>query len=197
MDGRPIGLAIETSGNVGTVAMNDVDPPRLIQFTEGLAHGKQLLPSIESLLKESKAGPPDFLAVGTGPGSYTGLRIGVTVARTLAWNWECPLLGINSLTALAYAAGYQRKPVVALVDAKQGEDKSTAGAMTMPPGVPQEAPSAWTAYLCVADCDAAVDQARGLGGSIVLEPMVGGPMRFAGVLDPTGAYVTLAEYLPA
>jgi len=116
-----VGLAIETSSDVGTVALDDQDPPRVARFTEGLSHGKLLLPSIESLLKAAGLRRPDYVAVGIGPGSYTGLRIGVTVARTLAWTWEVPLLGIGSLTALALEAGWQARPVVTLVDAKQGE----------------------------------------------------------------------------
>jgi len=116
-----VGLAIETSSDVGTVALDDEDPPRVVRFTEGLSHGKLLLPSIESLLKSAGLRRPDYVAVGIGPGSYTGLRIGVTVARTLAWTWEVPLLGIGSLTALALEAGWQARPVVTLVDAKQGE----------------------------------------------------------------------------
>jgi len=116
-----VGLALETSGDVGTVALDDQDPPRVVRFTEGLAHGKLLLPSVENLLKQAGLRRPDYVAVGIGPGSYTGLRIGVTVARTLAWTWECPLLGIGSLTALALEAGWQARPVVTLVDAKQGE----------------------------------------------------------------------------
>jgi tRNA threonylcarbamoyladenosine biosynthesis protein TsaB len=116
-----IGLALETSGDVGTVALDAQDPPSVLRFTEGMAHGKLLLPSVEDLLKQAGLRRPDYVAVGIGPGSYTGLRIGVTVARTLAWTWECPLLGIGSLTALALEAGWQARPVVTLVDAKQGE----------------------------------------------------------------------------
>jgi len=116
-----VGLALETSSDVGTVALDDQDPPRVLRFTEGMAHGKLLLPSVENLLKQAGLRRPDYVAVGIGPGSYTGLRIGVTVARTLAWTWECPLLGIGSLTALALEAGWQARPVVTLVDAKQGE----------------------------------------------------------------------------
>lgn len=116
-----VGLAIETSSDVGTVALDDQDPPRTIRFTEGLSHGKLLLPSIESLLKLAGLRRPDYVAVGIGPGSYTGLRIGVTVARTLAWTWEVPLLGIGSMSALALDSGWQARPVVTLVDAKQGE----------------------------------------------------------------------------
>lgn len=121
MDAMPIGLAIETSGNVGTVALDVGSSIQTLRFTEGLAHGKLLLPSIERLLEDAGLTVPDYVAVGVGPGSYTGLRIGVTVARTMAWTWEVPLLGISSLTALACTAGTQFKTVVTLVDAKQGE----------------------------------------------------------------------------
>ena len=121
MSSHPIGLAIETSGNVGSVAIDDVDPARTVRFTEGLAHGKMLLPAVEELLNTAGARKPDYLAVGIGPGSYTGLRIGVTVARTLAWTWECPLLAIPSLMGLATVAGRTKKTVVTVVDAKQGE----------------------------------------------------------------------------
>jgi tRNA threonylcarbamoyladenosine biosynthesis protein TsaB len=116
-----VGLALETSGDVGTVALDDTTPHRVLRFTEGMAHGKLLLPSVEDLLKQAGLRRPDYVAVGIGPGSYTGLRIGVTVARTLAWTWEVPLLGIHSLTALALEAGWQARPVTTLVDAKQGE----------------------------------------------------------------------------
>ena len=116
-----IGLALETSGDVGTVALDPQDPPSVLRFTEGMAHGKLLLPSVEDLLKQAGLRRPDYVAVGIGPGSYTGLRIGVTVARTLAWTWEVPLLGIGSMTALALESGWQARPVVTLVDAKQGE----------------------------------------------------------------------------
>jgi tRNA threonylcarbamoyladenosine biosynthesis protein TsaB len=116
-----VGLALETSGEAGTVALDHEQPPAMLRFTEGMAHGKLLLPSVENLLKQAGLRRPDYVAVGIGPGSYTGLRIGVTVARTLAWTWECPLLGIGSLTALALEADWQARPVVTLVDAKQAE----------------------------------------------------------------------------
>ena len=121
MSSTPIGLALETSGNEGSVALDDVDPARTFRFTEGMAHGKMLLPSAERLMADAGIKRPDYVAIGIGPGSYTGLRIGVTVARTLAWTWDCPLLGIPSLTALASQVGLTRKTVVTAVDAGQGE----------------------------------------------------------------------------
>ena len=121
MTGNLVGLAIETSGNIGSVALGGTEPAQVIRFTEGLAHGKLLLPSMEKLLKDAGLKAPDFVAVGVGPGSYTGLRIGVTVARTMAWTWECPLLGISSLSSIAAQVEEPRRPIVTLVDARQGD----------------------------------------------------------------------------
>lgn len=135
MDGMPVGIAIETSGREGSVALGLPESSPCVRFTEGLAHGKLLLPSIEQLLEDAGLRAPDFVAVGVGPGSYTGLRIGVTVARTLAWTWECPLLGISSLSALAHGAGPQDRPVATLLDAHQGE--FYAATFRWSEGVPQ------------------------------------------------------------
>ncbi len=116
-----VGLSIDTSGSVGSVAVDDLEPVRAKRFSEGLVHGKALLPSVELILKEARLKKPDYIAVGLGPGSYTGLRIGVTVARTLAWTWEVPLLGICSMTGVAYGAGPRRCPVAIVLDAHQKE----------------------------------------------------------------------------
>ena len=120
MNTSTVGLAIDTSSSVGSVSLDDIDPPRQKRFSEGLEHGKALLPSVEELLAQAGLRKPSFLSVGLGPGSYTGLRIGVTVARTLAWTWEVPLLGICSLTSIAYGAG-PRRSLVAVVSHIGGE----------------------------------------------------------------------------
>ncbi|MDQ0063517.1 tRNA (adenosine(37)-N6)-threonylcarbamoyltransferase complex dimerization subunit type 1 TsaB [Paenibacillus harenae] len=64
-----------------------------------VAHLKQLLASC-GVTEQSLAG----IAVGKGPGSYTGMRIAVSVAKTLAWVWKKPLVGVSSLEAIAYGA---------------------------------------------------------------------------------------------
>ncbi|CAB4885341.1 MAG: VOC family protein [Actinobacteria bacterium] len=80
---------------------------------------------------------------------------------------------------------------VASLEAKEGHDKSVAGAMTMPPAVPAEAPSYWSIYIAVEDCDAATRRACELGGAEFLPPMAMGDMRFSGIADPTGAMLML------
>ena len=66
-------------------------------------HSKRLMPTIESLFKQVNRTPKelDLIAVAEGPGSYTGVCIGVTVAKVLAWTLNKPLVGVSSLEILA------------------------------------------------------------------------------------------------
>lgn len=69
-------------------------------------HSVRTVPEIQALLRDHGVRPEALaaVAVGRGPGSYTGVRIAVTVAKTLAWAWDKPLIGVSSLEALAYGA---------------------------------------------------------------------------------------------
>ena len=62
-------------------------------LTEGRQLSKFLLPSIQSILQASK---PDFIAIGTGPGSFTGSRVGGIVAQSLSYGWNIPLISFSS-----------------------------------------------------------------------------------------------------
>jgi uncharacterized protein len=75
---------------------------------------------------------------------------------------------------------------LATLPAKDGEDKTNAGAMTTPPGVPDEAPNVWMVYFAVDDCDTSMAAAQELGGQVFLPAMDMGPGRFGGLVDPTG-----------
>ncbi|TMV50822.1 tRNA (adenosine(37)-N6)-threonylcarbamoyltransferase complex dimerization subunit type 1 TsaB [Paenibacillus mesophilus] len=97
-------LAIDTSTAVLTLALSaegKLIAERCSQAERN--HSIKLLPEIDDMLKEAGIAPSelDAVAVGDGPGSYTGVRIGVTVAKTFAWTLGIPVYGVSSLEALA------------------------------------------------------------------------------------------------
>ena len=79
---------------------------RELFLPEGLVHGREVLAGIAALLREARlpARGLDGLAVSLGPGSYTGIRVGVTAAKTLAFALRIPLVGISSHEVLAAGA---------------------------------------------------------------------------------------------
>ncbi|MCD1259558.1 tRNA (adenosine(37)-N6)-threonylcarbamoyltransferase complex dimerization subunit type 1 TsaB [Paenibacillus athensensis] len=100
-------LALDTSTASLTIAV--LEQGRVLGELNTVAernHSIGLLPNIRQLLGELGLKPRDLeaVAVGQGPGSYTGVRIGVSTAKTFAWALGIPLLGVSSLEALAYGA---------------------------------------------------------------------------------------------
>ncbi len=86
-------------------------------------HGRGLLPLIRDLLRVAGLRPGDLgaIGIGLGPGSFTGLRIGLTAAKTLAFAVGCPLFGLDSLEAIARNAPDDARMVVAVNDAQRGD----------------------------------------------------------------------------
>ncbi|QUE86370.1 tRNA (adenosine(37)-N6)-threonylcarbamoyltransferase complex dimerization subunit type 1 TsaB [Exiguobacterium alkaliphilum] len=84
-------------------------------------HAVTLMPMIEQLMAVVKWTPAELerVIVTTGPGSYTGIRIGVTTAKTLAYTLQIPLVGVSALRLMA-AAPNTDLPVVSLIDARRG-----------------------------------------------------------------------------
>jgi tRNA threonylcarbamoyladenosine biosynthesis protein TsaB len=82
-----------------------------------------LLPAIDRLLRRTGVGVADLagFAIAIGPGSFTGLRIGVATVKGLAYGSQAPVAAVSTLAALARAAGAGQEPVVALLDARRGE----------------------------------------------------------------------------
>jgi tRNA threonylcarbamoyladenosine biosynthesis protein TsaB len=120
----PCLLAIETSGTVGSVAL--ATPARCVAelvVEAGQSHSQQLLPAIDRLLQQAGIDWPqiDGIAVSLGPGSFTGLRIGLSTAKGLAMAAAKPLLGVPSLDALANQGKGQGLPICALIDARKKE----------------------------------------------------------------------------
>ena len=85
-------------------------------------HSQVLLAMVQELLASASISPQqlDAVAVGQGPGSFTGLRIGVGVGQGLAYGSDCPMIGVSSLAALALAAP-EEGVVLAGIDARMGE----------------------------------------------------------------------------
>ncbi len=95
--------AFETSSQVGEVALLDPEGAcRTARMSAALSHGRDLLPSLSALLAEAGRAPEDLdlLAVDCGPGSYTGIRVGVTAAKTLAFALGKPVVPVDSLRVL-------------------------------------------------------------------------------------------------
>lgn len=98
---------LETSGTLGSVALaEDGRPVAERTFEKGLVHGRELLPALRDLLAAAgwTVAGLDLFAVSCGPGSYTGVRVGVATAKTLAWSLAKPIVGVPSLDALACEA---------------------------------------------------------------------------------------------
>lgn len=97
-------IGIETSGLVGSVALCDGSEVLAQRsFDKGMRHGKALVPSIEEMCKSLGLEPEDIdlIAVSHGPGSYTGLRVGITCAKVLAYTLSRPLVAVSTLDVLA------------------------------------------------------------------------------------------------
>ena len=86
-------------------------------------HGRDLIPSVAEILARAgiNAREIEAIGVGLGPGSYTGLRVGVMAAKTLAYLTGAPLIGLDSLEAVAWNAPGSVRRVSVVADAQRGE----------------------------------------------------------------------------
>lgn len=117
-------LALETSGMSGSIAVFDCGEAALERALDPARRAaRTLAPAIRDLLREVGWRPTDVLlvAVATGPGSFTGLRIGVTTAKTFAYAVGAEVLGVNTLEAIALAAPQEFSPLHVVMDAQRGE----------------------------------------------------------------------------
>ncbi|MBB6447622.1 tRNA (adenosine(37)-N6)-threonylcarbamoyltransferase complex dimerization subunit type 1 TsaB [Bacillus benzoevorans] len=118
-------LAIDTSNySLGVAVINEEQV--IGEYITNLKknHSVRVMPAIEKLLQDCEMKPVDIekIVVAKGPGSYTGVRIGVTIAKTLAWTLKIPLVGISSLQVLAAGVGrYFGGGVSPLFDARRGQ----------------------------------------------------------------------------
>lgn len=120
----PKALAIETSGRTGSVAL--VEDGRVVAdetFSHGLQHAAEIVVRIDRLCRERNWRPTDIdeVYVSAGPGSFTGLRIGVTLAKTLAFATGAKLVAVPTVQVLAQNAPPEARHVVIVLDAKRDQ----------------------------------------------------------------------------
>lgn len=118
-------LAVETSGRTGSIALlreSDGIVERLLT-AEGRRHAQTLVADAESLLAGHGLSPRDVtcVAVSIGPGSFTGLRVGVVFAKTFGWLNKCPVVAVPTLAAVAAQAPTDADHIVTVADAQRGE----------------------------------------------------------------------------
>ena len=116
-------LAIDTSSFVLSCALAEED--KLVSewtVQRKLTHSEQLVPHMDAMLKEAGVEKKDItaIAVAKGPGSFTGLRIGLATAKTASYLWKVPLIGVNTLEALAYNMAGAQAFILPLEDAQRG-----------------------------------------------------------------------------
>lgn len=92
-------------------------------MASGSKNFRQFMPGIDFLLSTSKVDTKDIkaLIVATGPGSFTGLRVGLSEAKGMAQGLHIPIIGVSSLEAMAAQLPYVRQPVCAIIDSRKGE----------------------------------------------------------------------------
>ena len=117
-------LAFETTAKAGSVALLE-DNKLLAESYQntGLTHSQTLMVMAEDMLKAAGKTMADVsaVAVAEGPGSFTGVRIGVAAAKGLAWGGELPCYGVSTLEAMALTLGIYEGYICACMDARRNQ----------------------------------------------------------------------------
>lgn len=119
-------IALEASTDSCSVTLMDGEEIQTLTSERARSHAQALVPFVDRLLQASDCGKAglDFIACGGGPGSFTGLRIGFSVAQGLAFGLGLPLITVSSLKTLALA-GFKANPrknvFITVLDARMGE----------------------------------------------------------------------------
>jgi len=118
-------LAIDTSTSVAGVCIleNNKVLAELNINNDKKTHSQKLLPSIDNLMNEFgfKVSDFDVFAAVKGPGSFTGLRIGITTIKTFAYVYNKPIVGVPTLDVLAYNFPFVDKLVCPIIDARNSQ----------------------------------------------------------------------------
>ena len=115
-------LAIETTGHTGSIALLEDETLLLsMQLNPDLRSAQSLSVALHEALRDQGWQPQqvDLVAVAQGPGSFTGLRVGVTTAKTFAYAAEAKLVGTNTLNVIAAAVPSAATPLWCVLDAQR------------------------------------------------------------------------------
>lgn len=125
MKNNQIILGVETTTNICSVALWDGEQLFEEVTEKARSHSKSLLPMVEAVLARAKVNisTVDSIACARGPGSFTGVRIGIGVAKGLAFGQDIPILPVSPLQAIAYRAIKEDggEYITALMDARMSE----------------------------------------------------------------------------
>lgn len=182
----PMLLAVETSGLQGSLAVAHDDrlvAERMLQ-TAGRRHAQTLVSEVDRVLKDLSLQPADIrsVAVSIGPGSFTGLRVGLVFAKTFAWLNQAMLVAVDTLQAIAQQAPPEMDTVTAISEAQRGEVFA--------------ATYRWDAQC---GCRRPIDNVRvATVESLSTEHAITGPalVRLRSVLEPTHRLVDESLWLP-
>jgi tRNA threonylcarbamoyladenosine biosynthesis protein TsaB len=117
-------LVIETSGRIGSIALAiDGRIAREETFSHGLQNAAKILTIIDSLVRAQAWSPRDIdeIYISIGPGSFTGLRIGVTIAKTIALVTNAKIIAVPTVEVLARNAPSDATNVIVVLDAKRDQ----------------------------------------------------------------------------
>lgn len=118
-------LAVDTSGLEGSIAVSD--DRRILEerslIAEGRRHAQTLVLQVDRILKSLQLAPQDIdaVAVSVGPGSFTGLRVGVVFAKTFAWASAAKLVAVDTLRAVAQQTADGIQNIAVISDAQRSE----------------------------------------------------------------------------
>lgn len=116
-------LGIDTSGKTASTALFDTDTEIFLAetslYTEK-THSQVIMPAVKSMLEQAgrSISDIDVIAVADGPGSYTGLRIGVSVVKAMGFGLDCKCAGVSTLKGLAYSNIAYKGTVCAVMKAR-------------------------------------------------------------------------------
>lgn len=117
-------LAFETSAkSVSTAVVENGVPLAYAYQCTGLTHSRTLMPMVDAMLKNAELtlGDMDAVAVAAGPGSFTGLRIGIAAVKGLAWAADKPCFGVSTLEAMAQNLAHMDGLLVCAMDARRNQ----------------------------------------------------------------------------